>query len=170
MRSGAYVAAGIQVAGRKPAALTRPAGEPMALHLRPSVLLSAADEDDRAIYFTGLALEGFSVMCGAFEAGLTAAVRQLLPDLVVIVLERGDDSDWDRVEHLLHDEATQQVPVIIVTAAVRPDEANRRKARDLDNCAAFISKPCDHNMLAAVLRRVAAGERGIEEIDKFGLR
>jgi hypothetical protein len=40
----------------------------MTLRPRPSVLLAAADEDDRAIYFTGLALDGFSVMCSSFEA------------------------------------------------------------------------------------------------------
>jgi hypothetical protein len=51
-------------------------------------VLPAAADDDRAIYFTGLALEGLSVMCGPFEAGLPAAARRLLPDMVVIVLER----------------------------------------------------------------------------------
>ena len=140
----------------------------MTPHPRPSVLLAAADEDDQAIYFTGLALEGFSVMCSSFEAGLTAAVRQLLPDMVVMVLERGDDRDWDRVDALGSDAATRHIPVIIVTAAVRPDGANRRKARDLANCAAFIAKPCDHRMLVAVVRRVAAGEHDIEEVDQPG--
>jgi CheY-like chemotaxis protein len=140
----------------------------MATHPRPSVLLAAADEDDQAIYFTGLALEGFSVMCATVEADLTAAARQLLPDTVVMVLERGDDHDWDRV-HVLHDDAaTRHIPVIIVTSAVRPDGANRRRAWELGNCAAFIAKPCDHRMLAAVLRRVAGGERHIEEVGRAG--
>ena len=146
----------------------RPALAPMTLHPRPSVLLATADEDDQAIYFTGLALEGFSVMCGAFDAGLTAAARQLLPDMVVVVLERGDGPDWDRVDSLGSDAATRHIPVIIVTSAVRPDGANRRKARGLANCAAFIAKPCDHRMLVAVIRRVAAGERQIEEVDQPG--
>ena len=136
----------------------------MALHPRTSVLLAAADEDDQAIYFTGLGLEGFSVMCGAFGAGLTAAARRLLPDIVVAVLQRGDDLDWDRVEALDSDAATRHIPVIIVTSAVRPDRANRRTAWRLRNCAAFVAKPCDHRRLAAVLRRVVAGERQIEEV------
>ena len=139
----------------------------MTPHPLPSVLLAAADED-QAIYFTGLALEGFSVMCSSFEAGLTAAVRQLLPDMVVIVLDRGDDRDWDRVNALDSDAATRHIPVIIVTSAVPPDGANRRKARGLGNCAAFVAKPCDHRMLVAVLRRVAAGERHIEEVNPPG--
>lgn len=138
----------------------------MTPHPRLSVLLAADDEDDRAIYFTGLALEGFSVMCGALDAGLTAAARQPLPDMVVVVLERGDDRDWDRVDGLGSDATTRHIPVIIVTSAVRPDGANRRKARGLGNCAAFVAKPCDHRTLAAVLRRVAAGEHHIEEVNQ----
>jgi CheY-like chemotaxis protein len=137
----------------------------MALPLRPSVLLSAADEDDQAIYFTGLALESFSVMCVALEASLTAAVRQLLPDMVVIVLNRCDDRDWACVDVLNQDAATRHIPVIIVTAAFRPDGANPRKAWSFGNCAAFIAKPCDHRRLAAVLRRVADGERRIEAVN-----
>jgi CheY-like chemotaxis protein len=140
----------------------------MAPHPRTTVLIAASGEDDRAIYFTGLALEGFAVMCGAFETGLTAAARRLLPDMVVIVLECGDDRDWDRVRVLHDDAATGHIPVVIVTSAVRPDGANRRKAWGVDNCAAFVAKPCDHRMLAAVLRRVAAGERHIEEVGRPG--
>jgi CheY-like chemotaxis protein len=88
--------------------------------------------------------------------------------MVVVVLGRADDPDWDRV-HLLHEEtATRHIPVVIVTAAVRPDGANRRRAWALGNCAAFIGKPCDHRMLAAVLRRVAAGERDIEQVGHPG--
>jgi CheY-like chemotaxis protein len=83
------------------------------------------------------------------RSGLTAAVRQLLPDMVVIVLDRGDDRDWDRINALDRDAVTRHIPVIIVTSAVRPDGANRRKARGLGNCAAFVAKPCDHRMLIA---------------------
>jgi hypothetical protein len=58
--------------------------------------------------------------------------------------------------------------VIVVTAAIRPDAANRKMERQMANCAAFVVKPCDHGLLVSVIARVLSGERGIEEVHHPG--
>jgi DNA-binding NarL/FixJ family response regulator len=59
------------------------------------------------------------------------------------------------------------VPLIILTSLIRPDRANRQRARVL-GCAAFVSKPCAPNHLVEIVRRTIAGERGLEIVsDSF---
>jgi len=48
--------------------------------------------------------------------------------------------------------------VIVLTSLIRPDGANRRKARTL-GCAAFVAKPCSLRQLVDVVVR---GERELE--------
>lgn len=51
-------------------------------------------------------------------------------------------------------------PVVVLTAWVAADGRFRRLAFGI-GCAAFIAKPCDAQVLVAVLRRVLEGERFI---------
>jgi CheY-like chemotaxis protein len=78
----------------------------------------------------------------------------------VIVLHTSGLDGWEICDRLR--ERYPALPVIALTAAVRPDGANRDRARATLNCAAFVGKPCTHDDLAAVIRRVVRGDRGIE--------
>ena len=51
--------------------------------------------------------------------------------------------------------------LVIFTSLIRPDGANRRRARIL-GCAAFLAKPCSLRQLVNVVSRVHHGERGLE--------
>ena len=132
----------------------------------PRVFLVAEVEDEREMYFTGLMAEGFAAICCGTDSDVTTAVRFVTPAVVVLVLARGGDESWNWARALHDHPGTRHIPVIIVSAVVHADGANRRIARQLGNCAAFVAKPCDHHKLAATIRRVIGGERHIEEVDQ----
>ena len=121
------------------------------------VLLIDEVQDDREIYQCGLRALGYEVALAA-RAEAAATVAALLPDIVVLHLT-GEDC-WQICQHL--GDSRPELPVILITASVRPDRANRDRAQTTGNCAAFVGKPCTHEQLAAVIARVLRGERGIE--------
>jgi CheY-like chemotaxis protein len=125
------------------------------------VLLFGASDDDRELYGQGLRSVGFAVACVSAQMDLAAATRLLEPSVVVLALDPPEQMGWNACAGL-YVELGNKIPVLVLTAAVRPDGSNRALARLMPNCAAFVGKPCDHIALAGVLRRVLAGERDIE--------
>ena len=77
-------------------------------------------------------------------------VMELLPD---------PDEAWTFIEQRCAD--SPDVPLIILTSLIRPDRANRTRARAL-GCAAFVAKPCSLSQLVDVVCRVRRGTRGLE--------
>ena len=115
--------------------------------------------DDQVMYGTGLQLLGFDVcMVASVPEALTHA-DTFRPHVIVLHLGTGQ---WDLCSAFSERPPTADVPIVVITAHVRPDRANRDRARATPNCAAFIGKPCTHEDIALVVRRVAAGERHIE--------
>ena len=121
------------------------------------VLLVDEVDEDRDIYGAGLTDLGYQVTVSGYSGAVRTAIR-IRPD--VVVLHVGPAPGWNTGDALLHSCGT--IPVVALTAAVRPDGANRARARGLHNCAAFVGKPCTHEDLAGVIGRVLGGERGIE--------
>lgn len=121
------------------------------------VLLIDDLADDREMYGEGLRMLGFEVLLATREEAVEAA-RGGGPAVIVLHLTLNDR--WDICEDLRR--GCGEVPVIVLTAAVRPDGANRERARATVNCAAFVGKPCTVDDLAAVIDRVTRGERRIE--------
>jgi CheY-like chemotaxis protein len=128
------------------------------------VLLVADSEDDREIYFRGLELAGFGVACSGSEVDVIAIARSLSPSVIVLIIDRPEWDGWHMCLNLHLEGATAHIPVIVLTAAIRPDGANRQMAQRMPNCAAFVAKPCDHCLLVSVIERVISGERAIEEV------
>lgn len=123
------------------------------------VLLVDELSDERNMYGIGLKLLGFEL---CVEGGVPDALRKAVgfrPDVIVLHLGTGR---WELCDAFGEHDATRQVPVVVITADVRPDRANRNRALATANCAAFLGKPCTHEDVAAVIRRVVAGERRIE--------
>lgn len=118
------------------------------------VLLITRLDDEREIYGTGLTALGYSVSAALPEE---TAIGQVRADVIVLDVEQSDD--WGLAESLSRTRC--DVPVVVLTAAVRPDRANRDRAKAL-KCAAFLGKPCSHVDLARVLALVLEGQRGIE--------
>ena len=127
----------------------------MMLESMPRILLVDDLPDDREIYGYGLTLLGFGVtLLTIAEIGVPAEP----PDAIVLHLQGSEG--WTACDRLAS--LYPAVPVLLITAAVRPDGAHRRRAQATPNCAAFVGKPCTHLELAAVVERVLAGERGIQ--------
>lgn len=125
----------------------------------PSVLLFNDNMDERELYEQGLALHGFRVSSVDDLDAIGPAVTERSPDAMVLCLRLGDDETWSILE-TMQCGAAINVPGVLVTGSIRPDAANRLRA-SLNGCAAFVVKPCPPDALAAVLRAVLAGARGL---------
>jgi DNA-binding NtrC family response regulator len=123
------------------------------------VLLVDELADERVMYGMGLRLLGFELSDAANADHALRAAATFRPHVIVLHLGVGG---WDLCDVFGRCGATSQAPVIVITADVRPDRINRSRALTTQNCAAFLGKPCTHEDVAAVIRRVAAGERRIE--------
>ena len=113
--------------------------------------------DDQDIYGLGLRTLGYEVLFASVdEAASTARTAQ--PTAIILHIAQGDH--W-HICDALH-RTCEDIPVIVLTAAVRPDGQNRERARETPNCAAFVGKPCTPDVLSLVIQRVISGERHIE--------
>jgi DNA-binding response OmpR family regulator len=131
------------------------------LGMQATVLLVDDDDDAVEMYAIGLRLAGFRALATAPAAAAErAAVVQ--PDAIVLDLLLGERDGWQICAELAA--VIPHVPVIILTAAIRPDGANRTRARQTQNCAAFVGKPCTPATLAAIIGRVCEGERFIQYV------
>ena len=128
------------------------------------VRLVAHSEDDREIYFRGLELAGFGVACSSSEVDVIATARSLSPSVIVLIIDRPERDGWQMCLNLHLERATTHIPVVVLTAAIRPDGANRQMAQRMPNYASFVAKPCDQSLLVSVIERVITGERAIEEV------
>ena len=120
------------------------------------ILLIDDNPEDAELYTRGLELEGFYVQHVARVHLLASALRATTARALVFHLS--GLFTWEICRHVCE---MVDVPVVIVTARVRPDGANRARARRLD-VAAFVAQPCPPPRLAEIIRRVLSGERGIE--------
>jgi CheY-like chemotaxis protein len=117
---------------------------------------------DRDFYVSSLRNAGFDVEVRDAIADAADVLAATMPDLIVMDLLPQPDSAWAFIQRLASDVPT--IPVILLTAMVRPDRSNRLKARRL-GCAAFVAKPCSPARLVDVVLRVERGERGLEIVD-----
>lgn len=122
------------------------------------VLLWCPPGLDRDLYVAALDEAGFAataVSTAAAAAHWLATAGTL--DVVVMDLLPEPDEAWAFVRGC----APSGVAVIILTSFIRPDGANRQRARTM-GCAAFVAKPCSLAQRANVVLRVRRGEHGLE--------
>jgi len=86
-----------------------------------------------------LAREGYEVLgANGGEAGLEL-VREELPDLILLDLMMPDMDGWQVYQHLKEQEATRDIPVIVVTAKVQSiDKVLGLQVAKVDD---YITKP-----------------------------
>jgi DNA-binding response OmpR family regulator len=82
--------------------------------------------------------------------------RAAAPEIAILDLVRNAELSWALAARL-----ATTTSVIALTAMIRPDGGNRRRAWEC-GCAAFVAKPCSPRQLVEIVRRVHHGERGIE--------
>ncbi|MEO7270902.1 MAG: hypothetical protein ABIX28_23550 [Vicinamibacterales bacterium] len=127
----------------------------------PLAAMIAASEDDQELYAAGLSQCGFRTVC-VEPRGVRASISAVAPAVIVLHLGLPENVGWRICETLLRDPVCAPIPLIVLTAAIRPDGRNRSKARGFRNCAAFVAKPCDPQNLARVIRIGLSGDRGVE--------
>ena len=99
-----------------------------------------------------LARRGFEVVgANGGREGLEA-VRNLLPDLVLLDLMMPDMDGWDVYQQMKADETTQDIPVIVVTAKAQSiDKVLGLHIAKVDD---YISKPFSPQELVESIERV----------------
>jgi two-component system, OmpR family, response regulator VicR len=99
-----------------------------------------------------LARRGFEVIgANGGRQGLEA-VRTLLPDLVLLDLMMPDMDGWDVYQQMKADEATQNIPVIVVTAKAQSiDKVLGLHIAKVDD---YISKPFSPQELVESIEKV----------------
>jgi len=136
-----------------------PTPEPDRHHAGPmnaTILLVEDDEDSRAIYGTVLRHAGFRVLEARDGEAALRSVGAERPDLVVMDAGLPVVDGWDATRTIKDDPATATLPVLLLT--VHGQESDVERAR-LAGCDAYVLKPADPVMLAAMVGRMLAEAR-----------
>jgi two-component system cell cycle response regulator DivK len=114
-----------------------------------SVLIVEDEPDARDMLALFLAFCGYTahVAADGIEA-IDMAVR-FRPTIILMDLMMPRMDGWEATRRLKADPRTRGIPIIVVSANSQLDEKER--ARDA-GCQAFITKPCDLDSLATMLR------------------
>jgi two-component system copper resistance phosphate regulon response regulator CusR len=107
-----------------------------------------------------LAAAGMDVRQAANGREALEAIRDEVPDLVLLDVMMPEVDGWEVAQQLQADPRTRDLPIVFLTA--RAELADRRRAADL-GAVGYVSKPFDPLELPAliesVLERVAEGQR-----------
>lgn len=108
-----------------------------------------------------LTLEGYKIL-GAYNGGeALTSIRQHLPDLVILDIEMPIMNGYEVCERLKADPATENIPVLMLTAWAAPDQRVKGLRLGAED---YLAKPFDYNELVA---RVEARLRTKHEADQL---
>ncbi len=116
------------------------------------ILIVEDDFDNTTLVRLLLERENFDVITAENGEKGIAVTRSELPDLIVLDLDMPVMDGWRMIEGLKESENTRDIPVVVVTAHLLPDE--RYKAFDA-GCNGYISKPFQVTDLVAEIKRWA---------------
>ena len=118
---------------------------------KPLVLLVDDYADNREAYALYLRFKGYRVE--EAEDGHEALERAFenRPDLIVMDLSLPGLDGWEATRTLKQDRRTRDVPVIALTGHALEGQSESARAA---GCDAFITKPCEPNVLEAAIRKV----------------
>lgn len=111
--------------------------------------------DTREGYVEFLGMSGMNVLSAANADELRALLATHTPDVIVMDLHLPKVDGWTLIREVKSAEKTRNVPVLVVSAYVRPVDRDDALAA---GCDAFIPKPCDPSDVLAELRRLIAGQ------------
>jgi DNA-binding response OmpR family regulator len=108
------------------------------------------------IFALNLTYSGFSVIeAQNGERGLELAHRER-PDLILVDLSLPKIDGWEMIRRMQEDNATKDIPIIVVSARRPQDEAARAAMAQV---AAYIAKPFDPEALMALVQQTIHGRR-----------
>ncbi len=96
-----------------------------------------------------LSRQGFSTLIAENGQQALALAQSDKPDLILLDLRLPDIDGFELSQHLVDDEATSEIPVIIVSGMERPDIIRRSRAA---GCHYFVHKPYDPNVLLTLIQ------------------
>ena len=125
----------------------------------PARTILVADDDAVTIktLTAGLQAAGFSVITAADAMQAMMVARKHKPDAVVLDIIMPGGTGLGALERLKASSATQQIPVIAISASLEPGLADQ--ARTL-GAVEYLCKPIDLNSLTELLRRLLAPPAG----------
>ena len=122
--------------------------------IRRSILIVDDDEALADVLSTRLTRQGFdTAVADHGRLGLTLA-RSHKPSVILLDLRLPDMDGFQLCEQLVDNEATAEIPVIIVSGLEQPDVIRRSRAA---GCLYYVRKPYDPNALLTLI------EQAIEE-------
>ncbi len=116
------------------------------------ILVVDDDQDIREIIMYILESEGYHVSGLDNGRSVVDTVHQLKPDIVLLDVQLGDRDGRDICRELKEEQATQAIPVIIISANHGWPSLCEKKC----NADEFLAKPFDLSELVDHVRRLAA--------------
>jgi two-component system phosphate regulon response regulator PhoB len=117
------------------------------------VLIVDDEPDQVEMYQYALEEAGFRVLAAFTGDNGIARARDAAPDVIVLDLRLPDMSGWDVCRALKSDPVTEQIPVVILTAAASPTLGQQAAAA---GCVAHLLKPCYPEELTKTIRGILA--------------
>jgi DNA-binding response OmpR family regulator len=131
--------------------------EPAAATRKKRVLLVEDNVDALDVYGASLRHAGHEVIEADTLERAEAAVRDAIPDVVVLDCRLPDGDGLGLLERWREEaSAMSEVPVIVVTASHHPEDVG---AALLAGADVFVPKPCPGNVLALHVARALQGNR-----------
>jgi len=121
------------------------------------LLLVEDNEDNRTIYSTVLRYLGYQVIEAVDGLQAVALARSEHPDLILMDISIPGMDGWEATRVLRQDPATQEIPIIALTAHALPDD--RKRATEV-GFTSYLAKPIEPNAVVAEVRRLLGGSDG----------
>ena len=107
------------------------------------------------IFKLNLTFSGFTVVeAENGEKGVELTMREQ-PDLILVDLSLPKIDGWEMIQRIKADEATKDIPIIVVSARRPQDEAARAA---MSQIAAYIPKPFDPEALMALVQETISSQ------------
>jgi two-component system, cell cycle response regulator DivK len=123
---------------------------PMSSALPPLVLLIDDVDDNADMYAQFLEFEGYQVEIAVNGAEGMEKARALKPKVIVMDLSMPVLDGWKATRQLKDDEATREIPIVVLTAHAMKGTAHTVAAAGAN---AYLVKPCPPEDLEAEVRR-----------------
>ncbi len=118
---------------------------------KPLVLLVDDYPDNREAYALYLRYRGYRVEEAEDGHQALDQAFKTRPDLIVMDLSLPGLDGWQATRTLKNDPRTRSIPVIALTGHALEGQSESARAA---GCDAFITKPCEPNVLEAAIRKI----------------
>jgi len=118
------------------------------------IVYAEDDPDIRLLVTYKLERAGFSVIAVADGAQALRVIREEPPDVVILDVQMPGISGIDVCRRLRADDDTARVPILMITAAARPQDMDLAQAA---GATGYIIKPFSPNEMVAQVRAMMTG-------------